>query len=239
MTIVINLFAELCPPGYPRSAVKALAVCVLVVTLTLFGRAVRLAFPTLDAAPQIDGTDAFLGSLRSDDLYAWYLERNYSLTIPSSMLFRSPSAPGPVSGSSNDRRSVANRNSNPLNIKFGSETRWYVEIGLATISEIVPRDGGRFLRFDSPETGLSAAVALLSTPGYKDLEVDQALRKWSNNGYGAEILVGTPFDAQKLVSHLGADDLKFLLAAMAAAEGYQSSTIKSEIEKALPRTSPG
>lgn len=238
MSAVINLIVELCPPGYPR-AVKGLAVCVLMVTLTQFGRAVGLAFPARNAAPRIDVADAFPGSLRSNDLRAWCLESNYSLTIPSSMLFRSPSAPQPVSRSSNARRSVANRNSNPLNIKFGSGTRWYVEIGLATISGIVPLDGGRFLKFDSPEAGLRAAVALLSTPGYKDLEVDRALRKWSNNGYGAEILLGTPLDAQKLVSYLDADDLKTLLAAMAAAEGYQSSTIKSEIENALAPTSPG
>src|SRR6266540_2775867 len=50
------------------------------------------------------------------------------------------------------RQSVANRNRNPLNLKFGSDTRRYVEAGLATVSEIVPADGGRFLKFRSAET---------------------------------------------------------------------------------------
>src|SRR6266542_3683127 len=50
-------------------------------------------------------------------------------------------------------RSVANRNRNPLNMKLGSDTRRYVEAGLATVSEIVPADGGRFLKFMSPEIG--------------------------------------------------------------------------------------
>lgn len=221
------------PPGYPRLAVNGLAVCVLAVTLTQAGRAVRFAVPTRNGASQVDVAYAFPGHLRDDDLAAWYLERTYSLTAPSSGLLRSSSAPGPASSSGSDRRTVATRNSNPLNIKFGSQTRAYVETGLATISEIVPLDGGRFLKFDSPETGFRAAVALLSTPRYWNLELDEAIQRWSNNGSGAQILAGTPLDARKLVSYLGEDDLKILLAAMAAAEGYQSSTVTGEIEKAF------
>jgi hypothetical protein len=108
-----------------------------------------------------------------------------------------------------------------------------VVVGQATISDIIPMDGGQFLKFNSPETGFRAAVELLTTPRYDDLELDRALRRWSNNGFGAEILAGTQLDAPKPVPYSGQNDLEILLNAMAAAEGYKSSMIADEIKKAL------
>jgi hypothetical protein len=183
--------------------------------------------------PQLEIAKLFPGRLASDDLSAWVLEPNRDLgTSPlgPAALPRSRSSAGPSGG---HVRSVANRNSNPLNIKLGSGTRRYLQVGLATISDILPNDGGRFLKFDSPETGFRAAVALLNTRGYHDLEVERALRRWSNNGYGAEILAGTSLDVQKPLPDLGRDDLKILLHAMVAAEGYRSATIADEIDRAL------
>ncbi len=127
--------------------------------------------------------------------------------------------------------SVANRNLNPLNLKFGSKTRRYVDIGLATLSDIIPTDGGRFLRFDDPETGFRAAADLLNA--YGDLELDGALRKWSNTGYGGAILAGTRLDQKTSIADLRRGDFRILLHAMAAAEGYRSATIGDEIRKAL------
>jgi hypothetical protein len=129
--------------------------------------------------------------------------------------------------------SAANRNSNPLNIKLGSKTRGYVKAGLATVSEIIPRDGGRFLRFGSPEAGFRAAVNLLRAAPYDDLAVDAALRRWSNNGYGAEIVEGTRLNSRTRVPFLGRHDLRILLTAMAAAEGYRSTRLLAEIDGAL------
>jgi hypothetical protein len=128
---------------------------------------------------------------------------------------------------------VANRNSNPLNIKLGSDTRRYVERGQATISDIIPRDGGRFLKFDAPETGFRAAVELMSALPYEGVNLDKALRRWSNNGYGAEILTGTEVDTGIPAPYLGRDDLGVLLHRMAAAEGYRSAAMSDEIQKAL------
>ncbi len=116
---------------------------------------------------------------------------------------------------------------------WASQTRRYVDVGLATISDIVPADGGRFLKFRSSETGFRAAADLLSTPGYGKLRIDRALRRWSNNGYGAEILAGTPLDAGTAVPSLRPGDLRVLLEAMAAAEGYRSSATAAEIRRAL------
>lgn len=193
--------------------VKWLGVWVMFFALAQAGKAVW--------APQLEIVEGAPGPVGSEELSAWVLETRNE-------------APAPFFSSSvGSWRSVADRNSNPLNMKLGSGTRRYVDIGLATISDIIPKDGGRFLKFDSPETGFRAAVELLSTPPYDDLKLDRALRRWSNSGYAAEILAGTQLDAQTPVPCLGRDDLQVLLSAMAAAEGYKSSTIADEIRKAL------
>ncbi len=190
--------------------VKWLGVGVLVFALAQAGKTVE---------PEIAA--GLPGPVGSEDLSVWVLETHNEIAVPfSSSRTKSP-------------RSVANRNSNPLNIKLGSKTRRYVDIGLATISDVIPKDGGRFLKFDCPETGFRAAVELLSTPPYDDLRLDGALRRWSNNGFGAEILAGTQLDALRPVHYLGRDHLKILLNAMAVAEGYKSSTITDEVKNAL------
>jgi hypothetical protein len=188
--------------------------------LAQVGKAVALACRATHPAPQLEIVKIFPGPLGIEDLSTWVLETTIEPT-PSSF------------SSAESRRSVANRNSNPLNMKLGRETGRYVDIGLATISDIIPKDGGRFLKFNSPEMGFRAAIELLSTPRYRDLILDRALRRWSNNGFGAEILAGTRLDAQMPVPYFGRDDFRILLNAMAAAEGYKSSTIADEIKKAL------
>ena len=200
-----------------ETLVKWLGICLIAVAVAI------LTFPRTHPAPQLDLVSNLFPGLRgNEDLTAWVVESNRDAAPET---FSRPSV--------ESRRSVANRNRNPLNIKLGWNTRRYVEIGLATVSAIIPQDGGRFLKFASPETGFKAAVGLLSAPGYDDLRLDRALRRWSNNGYGAEILVGGRFDAEQRVPNFGRDDLKTLLNAMAAAEGYRSATIAAEIEKAL------
>ena len=129
--------------------------------------------------------------------------------------------------------SVANRNRNPLNMKYGSDTRRYVDAGSAIISAIVPLDGGRFLKFDSAVEGFRAAAALLTAPRFIELELDRALRRWSNNGYGAEILAAAGLDASSAVLGLGRDELSLVLRAMARAEGYRSDGVVDEIREAL------
>lgn len=133
------------------------------------------------------------------------------------------------------RASVANRNNNPLNIKFGFVTRAHVDTGRATLSAITPLDGGRFLRFRSPEAGFRAGLDLLLSDHYAELPLDDVVRRWTNNGAGASILAGTRLDAQSSVGDLGAEDLKHLLKAMATAEGYRSRTVTDEISRALIR----
>lgn len=138
--------------------------------------------------------------------------------------------PPPIRGAGT---SVASRNRNPLNIKYGALTRKYVDQGLASISRIIPRDGGRFLKFQSATGGFRAAAELLTSPLYTSQDLHSALKRWSNNGYGAEIVANTAIDPTSAVSTLHEDRLSELLLAMARAEGYRSTALASEISQAL------
>lgn len=91
-----------------------------------------------------------------------------------------------------DPNNRPNRDNNPGNIKVpagGIEVakQRYGDQGI-TIDPVPATDGGYFLKFSSPEKGLQAIGTLLSSPSYANLSVDAALRRWSNNGYGAEIV---------------------------------------------------
>ena len=130
-----------------------------------------------------------------------------------------------------NRAPLAVRNRNPLNMKLGAATRAWVEAGLATISRWLPRDGGRFLKFHSSAFGFRAAVQLLTSPAYASLDLDAALKRWSHNGYGAEIV--SSIDPSTPVSSLDAARLEQVLRAMANAEGYRSSTLSEEIARAV------
>lgn len=121
------------------------------------------------------------------------------------------------------RDSVAVRENNPLNMKLGTATRMYVDTGVATISSIIPTDGGRFLRFKSAERGLEAARDLICSPVYQGMSLDEALKKWSNNGYGANILSGSDIRPEWQVEMLTDKGLSTLLRRMAQAEGFDNA----------------
>jgi len=166
------------------------------------------------------------------ELAAWYLEHDHAIVIPDSVLATLvPSSYDVVFRPAGP--TAANRNNNPLNIKVGGWTAHHVTAGHAAVSDTVALDGGRFLRFATPEAGFRAGVLLLSTPLYAPLTVDQALRKWSNHGYGAEVLAGRGPGGESPIAGLGRAQLKVLLAAMARAEGYRSTALELEIARSL------
>ena len=107
------------------------------------------------------------------------------------------------------------RNNNPLNIKASTATSTYS--GVAGIDPKPADDGGQFLVFNSPEAGFDAAKRLIQTEGYKDLTVDAALKRWSANGYGGEIV---PELRGRTVAQLTSTELESLIQAMARKEGY-------------------
>lgn len=79
---------------------------------------------------------------------------------------------------------------NPFNIKAGGQTTQYIDQGKASMGRAAP-DGGNFLTFKDRNDAVSAAQDLLFKSGvYKGLTVDAALKKWSNNAYGGDIVSG-------------------------------------------------
>ena len=68
-----------------------------------------------------------------------------------------------------------------------------------------------FLKFDSPEQGRRAAEKLLSKPFYANRTVDDAMKTWSNGGYGAD---GVPDIAKKKVFQLTTTEKKRMMDAM-------------------------
>lgn len=107
------------------------------------------------------------------------------------------------------------RNNNPLNIKASKFTSNFE--GVQGTDPTPASDGGRFLVFNSPESGFNAAKRLLQAPSYSQLSVDSALKRWSNNGYGVEI---APQFANKKINQLSAPELDILIKMMAQREGY-------------------
>lgn len=78
--------------------------------------------------------------------------------------------------------SLSWRHNNPGNIKMGAFAKQY-----GAIIGQKATDGGSFAVFPDMETGWQAMRDLLATSGYKNLTVEQAMRRWSNKGYGASI----------------------------------------------------
>lgn len=120
-----------------------------------------------------------------------------------------------VGGGTKQATNRPQRNNNPLNIKASNTTIKYP--GVAGLDKKPASDGGQFLVFKSPQDGFNAAKTLIQSGGYKNLTVDQALRRWSNSGYGGEIV---PSLRGKPVNRLTPQELDTLIKTMAHREGY-------------------
>ena len=120
---------------------------------------------------------------------------------------------------------IAAKTNNPLNIKFSTTSA-----GLGGVdSGIAGQDGGTFAQFSSPEAGLQAAQQLLTSPLYSNLTVDQAMKQWSNNGYGAEV---TTIDPSRTMSSLSQSELDQLTSDMATREsGATVTATPSDIQE--------
>jgi hypothetical protein len=150
--------------------------------------------------------------LEKEDEYRGYAELqgvNPDLVIRP--LSKSKGGPAPAS--------AAERNNNPLNLKMGSGTQPLIDSKVATEGSEA-KDGGNFLKFNSPEDGLNAAKEWLFTgKPYQGLTVHQAMLKWSNKGYGGNI---APRIADKKLSSLSEPERNQLIQAMMKAEGSGS-----------------
>ena len=108
--------------------------------------------------------------------------------------------------------SVSFRNNNPLNIKFGDFAK---QFGASEGTKAT--DGGVFANFPDVESGMKAAKKLLSSNSYKDLPLDKALKRWSGNGYGAELV---PEFKGKTIAQLSDSELNILINKMKQREGW-------------------
>ena len=106
---------------------------------------------------------------------------------------------------------------NPLNIKFSP----FVKTFGGKNSDVAARDGGTFAQFDSPEQGLWVGRILLESEAYSSLTIDAAMRKWSNGGYGGEI-VADILNPDRRIRDLLQPELAKLIAAMQQREGGSS-----------------
>jgi hypothetical protein len=130
--------------------------------------------------------------------------------------------PAPKSGGG----SVSFRTNNPGNIKWGA---WAESMG-ATDSGIKATDGGTFAMFPSVEAGTEAMGKLLSGSGYKNLTLDQALKRWSNNGYGANIVAGIGGETMMSEITKYPELLKQVTDAMQKQEGWTESANDANTE---------
>lgn len=112
--------------------------------------------------------------------------------------------------------SVSWRHNNPLNIKFGNFASGYG----ATQGQQAT-DGGAFASFPTVEAGLQAAKDLLRAPSYANLSLEQAMRRWSGNGYGADV---APHLAGKTTGQMSDAELQQLVEAMTQREGWTEGT---------------
>jgi len=139
-------------------------------------------------------------------------------------------APTATLASVNIGKGAAVENNNPLNIKIGKATQHWIDEGLAVPGSMA-KDGGQFLKFKTPEIGKRAAEELLFKSGvYSNLTVEQAARKWSNKGYGAE---ATGVAGNKMMKNLTEDEKKTMLGAMAWRES--STTFGDKLASNPPR----
>lgn len=120
-----------------------------------------------------------------------------------------------VGGGTNQASNRPQANNNPLNIKASTFTKSFP--GVIGLDGKPASDGGQFLVFQSPQDGFNAAVRLLGSSGYKNLTVDQALRRWSNNGYGGEIV---PHYAGATIAQLSPAQIQAIIKTMAQREGF-------------------
>jgi len=109
--------------------------------------------------------------------------------------------------------SVSWRNNNPLNIKFGDFSSKY-----GAVAGTEATDGGVFANFPSVEVGLQAARDLLKSASYRDLPLEQAMRRWSGNGYGADV---APEFTDKTTGSMNDNELNTLIEKMTQREGWE------------------
>jgi len=123
-----------------------------------------------------------------------------------------PKAEAPTAGAKTGG-SVSYRNNNPLNIKMGEFAQKY-----GAVTGTPAKDGGVFATFPDVETGMKAAKDLLRSSSYANLPLEQAMRRWSGNGYGADV---APANVRnKTIAQMNDSEINSLISSMRTREGW-------------------
>lgn len=110
------------------------------------------------------------------------------------------------------------RNNNPLNIKFGQFASSY-----GATQGSAATDGGNFAAFKSEADGLKAARNLLRGESYRNLPLDAAMKRWSGNGYGAD--VAPTSIRNKTIGQMSDSELNSLISSMRNREGWREGKV--------------
>jgi len=139
--------------------------------------------------------------------------------------------------------SVSWRNNNPGNIKFSYKNgqmsglaKRLLESGVPITQGSPAADGGSFINFPDKKTGVQAMKDLITGNTYANLTLDQALKKWSNNGYGAEIIpdIGSKTTMNILAQH--PELLNDVVNQMIKREGWAEGQVVGEEQQPLTLT---
>lgn len=116
----------------------------------------------------------------------------------------------------------SDRNNNPGNIKVSDNTKNYA--GVIGVESDQAGDGGNFLIFDTPESGIAAIGKLLMSYGYKGMTAEKAIKRYNGGGaYGAtSVRLDPNKDFQSQLQD--PNKLREVTNAMAIAEGFTGGT---------------
>lgn len=123
----------------------------------------------------------------------------------------------------------ANRNNNPGNIKVSNYSKNFA--GVIGVESDPAADGGNFLIFDSPQSGINAIGRLLREGrAYQGVTAEQAIKKY--NGYGGYGAADVGLDPNKNFQEQIKDSnvLIAVATAIAKAEGFKGTTSPTPVK---------
>jgi len=127
----------------------------------------------------------------------------------------------------------SDRNNNPGNIKASDFTKNYA--GVIGVESSDAEDGGKFLIFDSAQSGIDAiGQLLLNGRSYKGVTAEQAIKKYNGGGgYGASDVGLKPNDDfQAQIKDSGV--LKDVTNRIAELEGFTGASVSNNVNEPVP-----
>ena len=129
------------------------------------------------------------------------------------------------------------RNNNPGAIKYRYENgnlsgvaKGLLAKGIEIQEGSPATDGGSFISFPTIEEGDKALKKLLTSDTYSNMSVESAMRKWSNGGYGADIMSNP---VSTTIGRLDKDQLTDLIENMKKREEWREGDYLDQPEEGI------